>query len=409
MEAWIKPSTTSGSVIDFASASSDYLNRISIAYNGGAVYAETWIESTRYGACTTTPSAPVPLNAWSHVARVTRWLDAQGKTWQVDLYVNGTLATQSLPCAVSANLLASPDSGIYNNNPLDATRGWAYAFVGRPTNFEGTTASFSGLAGEVAVYSRPLTAVRIAAHFAASFALPPSPPPPPPSPPSALSQSGGIMVWGSSTYVTKDVPASTLSDIVAISADYFQALVLRKNGSVTVWGYSSYAFFNTVPAAAESGIAAISAGYHHSLALTTGGGVVAWGGNNNGVTTVPSSAQSGIAAIAAGYGHNLALTSSGTIVAWGGNNSYGELTVPAAALSGVTAVAAGQDFSLALVGGKVVAWGSNAADALVLPAATQSGIVAIVAKCVAVGRPRRGEHARKLSAFSRLAGPPTTF
>ena len=204
MEAWIKPSTTSGSVIDFASASSDYLNRISIAYNGGAVYAETWIESTRYGACTTTPSAPVPLNAWSHVARVTRWLDAQGKTWQVDLYVNGTLATQSLPCAVSANLLASPDSGIYNNNPLDATRGWAYAFVGRPTNFEGTTASFSGLAGEVAVYSRPLPAARIAAHFAASFALPPSPPPPPPSPPppsppptSALSKlpAGSVVAW----------------------------------------------------------------------------------------------------------------------------------------------------------------------------------------------------------------------
>jgi hypothetical protein len=172
VEAWVKPSSVSGYLVDFASSSSDYLNRIALGYMDGKVFAETWIQGTRYGACTTTAAVPIPLNVWSHVARVTRWLDTLGKTWQVDLYVNGTLAAQSLQCAVSSSLLATPDTagGFFNGNPLDAARDWNYAFVGRPTNFEGTTPSLSGLAGEVAVYGTPLAAARIAAHFAASFA-----------------------------------------------------------------------------------------------------------------------------------------------------------------------------------------------------------------------------------------------
>jgi hypothetical protein len=194
--------------------------------------------------------------------------------------------------------------------------------------------------------------------------------------------SGGLLGWGSSSYGVQDAPASTLSGIASISANYFHALALRTNGSVLGWGSGTYGA-TTIPAAAESGIAAVSAGYAHSLALTTGGAVISWGNTLSSVTTIPAAATSGIAAIAAGYFHNLALTSSGEVVAWGRNDN-GETTVPAAALSGAAAIAVGHNWSLALVGGKVVGWGSNEFNTLVLPASTKSGITAIAAKC---GRP----------------------
>src|SRR6185503_8714397 len=79
----------------------------------------------------------------------------------------------------------------------------------------------------------------------------------------------------------------------------------------------------TIPVAAQSGVTAISAGLGQAVALKNDGSVVVWGDNRQ--TTVPVAAQSGVTAIAAGHHHIVALKNDGSVVAWG-DNSVGQVT-----------------------------------------------------------------------------------
>ncbi|MBM7774407.1 putative repeat protein (TIGR01451 family) [Actinokineospora baliensis] len=154
-----------------------------------------------------------------------------------------------------------------------------------------------------------------------------------------------------------------------------------------------------VPCAAElTNAKAVSAGERHTLWLLADGTVAATGFNTNGTlgdgtqtnrttpvrvcavgATAPcASFLSGVTAVAAGNRFSLALLSNGSVVSWGENSGgyLGDGTTtsrlvpgPVCAVNGVapcpttltgaTAIEAGTTHALAVVGGAVVAWGSN--------------------------------------------------
>ncbi|MEY2844908.1 MAG: Cellulosome-anchoring protein precursor, partial [Chloroflexota bacterium] len=150
------------------------------------------------------------------------------------------------------------------------------------------------------------------------------------------------------------VPVAAQSGVTAISANGSNAIALKSDGTVVVWGNNKFGQLNVPPSV--TGITAVAAGAAHMLALKSDGTVIAWGRNHLGQLNVPYG-MSGVTAIAAGVDHSLALLSTGEVVAWGSNN-YGESKAPG--LRGVTAIAAGLYFSAALRNdGTVVAWGDN--------------------------------------------------
>lgn len=201
-----------------------------------------------------------------------------------------------------------------------------------------------------------------------------------------------------------------LSDAVALSANYYQTLALRSDGTVVGWGWNangelgSGAKLEHYPAPVLSLMQearAVAAGGHHSVALKKDGTVWTWGNNADGqlgYATMPTSEQlaprqvpslSGVVSIAAGYAHTLALKGDGSLWAFGQNvngelgigttaGSTGPVRVRNSAGTGyidnvvAMAAAASQNWtpsdplsycahSLALTGaGDVYAWGSNA-------------------------------------------------
>ncbi len=143
------------------------------------------------------------------------------------------------------------------------------------------------------------------------------------------------------------------SPIVAVDAGISHTLLLKDDGTVTVWGFTNYG--RTPVPRGLSGVKAISAGGMHSAALREDGTVVVWGDNAMGQINIPKG-LSGVTAVAAGGRHTLALKRDGTVVAWGSNES-GQCRVPAG-LSGVTAVSAGNESSVAIKkDGTIVVWG----------------------------------------------------
>lgn len=190
---------------------------------------------------------------------------------------------------------------------------------------------------------------------------------------------------------TMPVRVDALSAIVAISAGGGHTIVLKKDGTVWVWGFNGWGQLGNGAIAGErfptpglvsslSDIKAIAAGDDHSLALKNDGTVWAWGNNWHGqvgdgtdTDKRPSGSQvnglSNVTAIAAGMAHSLALTKDGSVWAWGYNDD-GELgdgtrkdhltptQIPG--LSEVKAIAAGFHHSLALKeDGTVWEWGGQ--------------------------------------------------
>ena len=179
-----------------------------------------------------------------------------------------------------------------------------------------------------------------------------------------------VKAWG---YLSVDPPASA-SNVVMVSAGFYNSLALRSDGKVVGWPSGRGLSFPPVPGFL-SNVVAVSAGYDHYDALRSDGSVFVWGANNYGQTNVPASAFT-VTAIAAGYSHDLALRADGTVVAWGYNTS-GQATVPPN-LAGVVAVAAGATHSLALKSdGTVVGWGTVGAFTPIPGSATN--LIAIAA------------------------------
>lgn len=189
----------------------------------------------------------------------------------------------------------------------------------------------------------------------------------------AIRRDGTLTAWGYSGYLP---PASaTLGGVVGITAGSSNTLTLHSDGTVRSWGGQT-----AVPAGLGE-VVAIAASYYggYTLALRTDGTVAQWNSSGT-LASVPAAVQD-VSAIAAGSSHYLALKKDGTVVAWGGN-SYGETTVPTG-LAGVTAVAAGWYHSLALKSdGTVVAWGANGDGQSTVPTGL-TGVVAIAADAYA--------------------------
>lgn len=212
----------------------------------------------------------------------------------------------------------------------------------------------------------------------------------------------------------QQIPPSSLSNVTAIAAGWNHSLALLSNGTVMAWGDNNAGQLGIgipaptymattpvqIPASSLSNVVAIAAGLSHSLALLANGTVMAWGGNGygelgTGSTTaawygstpvqIPASSLNNVVAIAAGSGLSLALLSNGTVKAWG-RNEYGQLglghtvaqstpqQIPAGSLSNVTAIAAGAGFTLAqLSNGAVKSWGDNSYGQLGLGYVTANG------------------------------------
>lgn len=220
----------------------------------------------------------------------------------------------------------------------------------------------------------------------------------------ALLKNGTVMAWGdgsegqlgdgSTATSAVPVPVKNLTGVTAIAAGGLFSLALLSNGTVMAWGDGGNdqlgdgrAANSSVPVPVKNltGVTAIAAGSQHALALLSNGKMMAWGDNElgqlgdgsaaGGAVPVPVVKLTGVRAIAAGYFHSLALLSNGTVMVWG-ENSFSELARPESLLDSdvpltvpglgkATAIAASGMFSLAIVaGGKVEAWGDNAAGQL---------------------------------------------
>jgi alpha-tubulin suppressor-like RCC1 family protein len=217
----------------------------------------------------------------------------------------------------------------------------------------------------------------------------------------AALSNGTVVAWGSGSGEVP-VPVSGLSEVVAVAAGSGYSLALLKNGTVRAWGSNTRGIFgdgrteveqekSEVPvevcAVGEkapcsqdlSEVVAIAAGEEHALALRKNGTVTAWGFNSlgqlgNGTETssdVPVSVcaegekapcsqdLNEAVAISAGQLYSLAVMKNGTANGWGeniegqlGNATNKSSTVPVAVrgLSSATAIAAGHSHSVAAGG-----------------------------------------------------------
>jgi len=162
-----------------------------------------------------------------------------------------------------------------------------------------------------------------------------------------------LLILGDGSRGQTNVPIES-SSILQISCGREHLVALRRDGSVSAWGYDGNG--RATPPEIRKAIA-VSAGAYHSLALLGNGTVVAWGVKDQGLTKVPASAIN-VIQVAAGSFHSLALRSDGTIVGWGYNAD--NRSVAPTNLSGVVSIAVGRDHSVALKkNGSVVCWGMN--------------------------------------------------
>lgn len=217
----------------------------------------------------------------------------------------------------------------------------------------------------------------------------------------ALKSDGTVWAWGDNyagklglgdpeLYVQL-TPAQIpgLFDVKAISANLFNSLALKQDGTVWSWGVNFYGQvgdgtdidrYSPVRITNLNGITAIASGMYHSLVVGSDGSVWSWGANFNGQlgdgTTENrfspvriAGIQDPIQSVSAGGVHNLALSASGNIWSWGdnfiGQLGDGTLTqrlspVRVTALNDQHAVDAGSYHSLSLgEDGTVWSWGAN--------------------------------------------------
>lgn len=175
----------------------------------------------------------------------------------------------------------------------------------------------------------------------------------------ALLSNGTVKAWGwnqdrqlglgnnTDQLTPQQIPVGSLSNAVAIAAAAVHSLALHANGRVSSWGNNlagQLGFGTTtsqptpqqIPASSLSNVVAIQGGMAHSFALLSNGTVKAWGDDMNGQLglggtpfpgfrptpqQIPASSLCNVRAIVAGTWHTLALMTDGTVKAWGWNGS----------------------------------------------------------------------------------------
>lgn len=173
----------------------------------------------------------------------------------------------------------------------------------------------------------------------------------------ALKRDGTVVAWGDYPVAPPAVQAS-LTNLVAIACGFDFDLAVRADGTAVAWGSNEWGQLN-IPAGL-SNVAAIACGWNHSLALQRDGTVLAWGYPHDDLNTVPAQVTN-VVAIGCNWFENLALLADGTVVSWGGDNIQ-----PPPGMSDVVALSAGRtDLSAALKrDGTITAWGQECCGAI---------------------------------------------
>lgn len=166
-----------------------------------------------------------------------------------------------------------------------------------------------------------------------------------------LKSDGTVVTVGNTSSDQNNVTSWT--DIVAVSASWYNTVGLRSNGTVAISGISQYYSQDQVSDWAD--ISAVYAANYHVVGLKSNGTVVAVGDNDYGQCDV--AVWSDIVAVAAGSFHTVGLKSDGTVVAVG-DNSHDECNV--SSWTDIVAIAASLGNTVGLKSdGTVVAVGRN--------------------------------------------------
>lgn len=169
-----------------------------------------------------------------------------------------------------------------------------------------------------------------------------------------LLENGEAATWGSPTWLPGGVGAAT-----AIVAGRETWLTIKPSGEVDYWGY-----FNGPSSPIISNASSISAGAFFGAVLKKDGSVVMWGDNYDGQCNPPPPLGSVKAVAACNELSAAAIRSDGTMVSWGRPLGGEEYTI---GINDFVSIAAGSTHMAAVrEGGQVVCWGRS--PAAVVPA-----------------------------------------
>lgn len=146
-----------------------------------------------------------------------------------------------------------------------------------------------------------------------------------------------------------------MEDVVAFSGTRVNAAVLKKDGSLWMWGRNAWGqlgfdggnatdgseTYQTVPVKVMDNVAAVSSGAYHTAAIKTDGTLWTWGCNHYGALgngegaevysgkprlsqSTPVKVLDDVVAVSCGSSHTAAIRSDGSLWTWG-QNSFGAL------------------------------------------------------------------------------------
>jgi hypothetical protein len=168
----------------------------------------------------------------------------------------------------------------------------------------------------------------------------------------AIRRDGTVTIWGYDTEVLHAPPAG-LTDVVAVALNEYRELALKSDGTVVVWPGES----NNIPVGLNN-VVAIAAANSRFLALRSDGTLAVWDYLGGPTILDPAEGLKVVGHPAMGFNHALAIQPNGSVVVWG-ISEWGQLNMPTG-LADATAVGAGSGHSLVVKNtGEVVAWGYN--------------------------------------------------
>jgi alpha-tubulin suppressor-like RCC1 family protein len=157
------------------------------------------------------------------------------------------------------------------------------------------------------------------------------------------------------------------SDVVAVACGHYHTVGLRRDGTVTSWGFrDNWCSWVNPPLEVPSGlsnIVAVAAGEYHSFALSNDGTIAAWGELGWQGMHVPPP-LSNVVAVAARGMFNAALLADGKVAAWGGFGADvpADLTNAVAIAVGRSGLALTSDRRLAAFGLGSAYWQDRLSD-----------------------------------------------